>query len=378
MMYDIQNNKFPEEITSNDEPKEQWPLIDINSISAHLELGQLFNNGSNDIFAHIDSEFDDQNLLSTIKSEASNLGLNVRDASSKILPPASIQSTLKASDRKIPAILLSNFDESYKNNFYHSLYDNAKKHNYDHEEKDSKLVEHLAKISETVARVVYKTVGNTDKTIEFQANKTLINDLIQCYTVKANCELFSSVANAGFGRWPETLPQYVGVDRKTTYHTMFTYRLLAYLTSAKQPLDGVYTSSNCTAPTNQSIYDYIFISGDEPPSWFPGTKEECRNSLECGYCYKTTAQRIKAVSPAFEIENYDFHNDTYSSWSESSWQTTSSRMFLKADPGREKGYLALGIFLLIASFISVIWLDKFAMEIFVHEASAEQSQAVHL
>ena len=27
MMYDIQNNKFPEEITSNDEPKEQWPLI---------------------------------------------------------------------------------------------------------------------------------------------------------------------------------------------------------------------------------------------------------------------------------------------------------------------------------------------------------------
>ena len=27
MMYDMQNNKFPEEITSNDEPKEQWPLI---------------------------------------------------------------------------------------------------------------------------------------------------------------------------------------------------------------------------------------------------------------------------------------------------------------------------------------------------------------
>ena len=27
MLYDMQNNKFPEEITSNDEPKEQWPLI---------------------------------------------------------------------------------------------------------------------------------------------------------------------------------------------------------------------------------------------------------------------------------------------------------------------------------------------------------------
>ena len=53
-------------------------------------------------------------------------------------------------------------------------------------------------------------------------------------------------------------------------------------------------------------------------------------------------------------------------------------MFLKADPAREKGYLALGIFLLIASFISVIWLEKFAMEIFVQEVSVEQNQAVHL
>ena len=82
---------------------------------------------------------------------------------------------------------------------------------------------------------------------------------------------------------------------------------------------------------------------------------------------------------AFEIDDYDFHNNhTYSSWSESSWQATSSRMFLKADPVRERGYLALGIFLLISSFISVIWLDKFATEIFVEAVDAEQSQAVSL
>ena len=95
---------------------------------------------------------------------------------------------------------MSNFDNSYKNNFYHSLYDSAETHNYTHEEKDSKLVKHLAKISETVARVVYETVGAKDKTFQFQANKTLINDLIQCYTVTAKCEMFSAVANADFGR----------------------------------------------------------------------------------------------------------------------------------------------------------------------------------
>ena len=89
----------------------------------------------------------------------------------------------------------------------------------------------------------------------------------------------------------------MGVDRETTYHTMFSYCLLAYLTSAKQPLDGVYTPENCTAPTNQSIYEYVFINGEDSPSWWNGTKEECRKSLECGFCYKTTAQRITAVSP---------------------------------------------------------------------------------
>ena len=51
-------------------------------------------------------------------------------------------------------------------------------------------------------------------------------------------------------------------------------------------------------------------------------------------------------------------------------------MFLKADPAREKGYFAVGIFLLIVSFISVIWLDKFASEIFVNDMAADQqSQA---
>ena len=107
MMYDMQNNKFPEEITSNDEPKEQWPLIDIESIRAHLELGQLFSDDYHDIFAHVDEKFDDP-ILDILKAEAIKTGLNIRDATSNILPPSSIQSTLKASDRKIPGIFSRN------------------------------------------------------------------------------------------------------------------------------------------------------------------------------------------------------------------------------------------------------------------------------
>ena len=95
------------------------------------------------------------------------------------------------------------------------------------------------------------------------------------------------------------LPQYVGVDRSQMYNTLFTYRLLGYLSSAKQPLDGAanYSLENCTAPENQSVYDYIFMSGTEPPPGFNGTMEDCRNTLGCGYCYNITAKLIKAVSP---------------------------------------------------------------------------------
>ena len=66
-------------------------------------------------------------------------------------------------------------------------------------------------------------------------SRTLINDLIYCYTVTIKCNLFEAV------RWTESFwnddlpdfpfPQYVGVESSYTYHTTFTSRVLAYLTS---------------------------------------------------------------------------------------------------------------------------------------------------
>jgi len=164
------------------------------------------------------------------------------------------------------------------------------------------------------------------------------------------------------------LPQYVGVERSKTYHTLFTHRLLVYLTS--KPLEGQYSTSNCTAPNNQTVYDLIYMNGVSPPSWWNGTKEECEMSSECGFCYNTTAWLAPAVSPAFIINEYDFHNNTYAAWSESSWQDPTSRMFLKANPARDRGYFALGIFMLVLSFVAVIWLEKFGSDIFQSDDEA--------
>ena len=73
---------------------------------------------------------------------------------------------------------------------------------------------------------------------------------------------------------------------------------------------------------------------------------------------------------AFIINEYDFHNNTYAAWSESSWQDPTSRMFLKANPARDRGYFALGIFMLVLSFVAVIWLEKFGSDIFQSDDEA--------
>ena len=98
--------------------------------------------------------------------------------------------------------------------------------------------------------------------------------------------------------WNEDLPdfpfpQYVGVEKSYTYHTTFTSRVLAYLTS--KPIED--QNITCMAPKNESIYHYQAIKGITPPSWFSGNKTQCDANSTCGYCLKSTIWLSSAVSP---------------------------------------------------------------------------------
>ena len=61
---------------------------------------------------------------------------------------------------------------------------------------------------------------------------TLINEMLNCYLVTARCNLFVVAGTPDTppqnGAKPTTLPypQYVGVDRKLTYHGIMTHRVL--------------------------------------------------------------------------------------------------------------------------------------------------------
>ena len=117
----------------------------------------------------------------------------------------------------IPGIFLSNFDTGYTNKYYHSLYDNST--------LEERQIEHLSKLSETLARFAYKTL-NVEIPSNFEADRDLIKSLIQCYTVTAKCDYFQAMTSPDFvSALPDNpLPQYVGVTRSYTYHTLFTHR----------------------------------------------------------------------------------------------------------------------------------------------------------
>ena len=312
MVYDMEENTFPMKRTSMKQEAASettqaispvWPLIDLNSLSGYIELGQLFNHKSdNTVFVHAHSNSDYQGVISGLNAEASRTGLELNQASSNQgLPPASLQRVLKRRER-LPGVILTNFDQSYENPYFHSVWDNGTYLNpkYNYNDPENALVTHLAKVAETVAGYVSRQVATNGRGQRFTANKTMINEMIHCFVETAKCSLFQAISGPDIfvnKNSPDIpLQQYVGVDRGSSHHGILTRRLLAYLTADILDEDE-YRRDNCTTPGNQHIFEYMFMKTETPPSWFNGTKDECHEDPDCGRCVNTTTWRSEAISP---------------------------------------------------------------------------------
>jgi len=57
-------------------------------------------------------------------------------------------------------------------------------------------------------------------------------------------------------------------------------------------------------------------------------------------------------------------NPRYGAWAESVWASTSARVFLKASPAMETTHFAIGLVVLVISFLAVFWINKYAGDIF--------------
>lgn len=91
------------------------------------------------------------------------------------------------------------------------------------------------------------------------------------------------------------------------------------------------------------------------------------------HCYRTPVHLTRVDSPAFSIDGYNFSSKEYSTWTESVYNSDDLQLFFVEDPLFEYIFLAIGLMLVIASFLVVYRCTE--ESILVREEEEEQPDA---
>jgi len=339
MVYDMMNQKFPFPLSDN---PSQSPLLSLEHIKYWIELGSLADHGDSTVYLHSDPISTNDSFIDAQVSEVmdkliknqGNLRLEKVDKSVP-LPPASLQSFLKK-DPSIPGLLISNHKEAFTNKFYNNEWDTYR--SIDSE----KLVQHLADVARTVSATAYELATSKSLDDTIVANQTLIRDTLECYLSNGNCTLFNWLLNGKFGVPTNTiLPTYVGVSHGDNAYKPLPIRtryLMAYVSGQQVSVN----KTECTGSTynGNEIYQ----------NYWMGESEE-----ENGTCFQSTVKASNAVSPAFIIEDYDWSSGEYPSWTESRWETFSTRIFLQASTTQEVTVFVTGLIVFLLSIVITYW-----------------------
>ncbi|XP_043990609.1 nicastrin [Gambusia affinis] len=140
----------------------------------------------------------------------------------------------------------------------------------------------------------------------------------------------------------DTVNFYISVEQQASLPTILVKYLLANLTGTVVNV----TQENCRNQKeseddkeSKHLYKYFWVPGAAPP-----------NSTERdGFCVRSTVHLSKAISPAFELENYT--TSEYSTWTESRWKEIKGRIFLVASHDLEMLTLGVGIGVLLSSLL---------------------------
>uniref|UniRef100_A0A3Q2NWT4 Nicastrin n=1 Tax=Fundulus heteroclitus TaxID=8078 RepID=A0A3Q2NWT4_FUNHE len=271
MVYDMEKNQFP---------------IDLDNVHSVLEIGQVGLFSSSKVWLHTDPvsrrngsvEEEVKKLVSNLQTAAKGLNVSVEEPGvTQPLPPSSLQRFLRA--RPFPGVVIQDYSSSFANMYYQSMFDNA----------DSLKMSYPPNL-----------------TPEEQLNYVTDTAKVRAYMM---LRLLVNTANF-----------YISVERQTSLPTVLVQHLLANLTGSTANV----TQEDCkNQRENQDDKEskhvsYSWVQGAAPP-----------NSTERkGFCVRSTVHGTKALSPAFELE--DYNSKDYSTWTESNWKQIKGRIFLVA------------------------------------------------
>ncbi|XP_060534306.1 nicastrin isoform X2 [Cylas formicarius] len=348
LLYDMESGSFP-----NDEPDNNvLPKIRPENVSLFIELSQL-GMGSK-TYVHYLSRTNSK-VTKFINSLGSNNMASVPVVSvPDSLPPSSLH-TFLTNDAIKSGLLVTNHQKEYRNHYYNSLYDNASNILYEYQ-NGSEILEdsiqrYVGDVAWTVAKSIYEEVTDRNYTGDAAVDYTLVDELFYCYLENASCKVHKAVQKVPKGKQVYSL--YVGVDVSSNLVTSLVALTLAWFTGDVVGAGG----PDCTNRTKHYAFRYYSMA------------ESINNATPL--CYKASVNTTEAVSPAFIIDDYDWSSNKYSSWSESTWQEMSVRMFLKPSSAHENMTIAVGSMTLILSFVLVYFVKTRSRVLFAPSLPAE-------
>uniref|UniRef100_A0A914C6G8 Nicastrin n=1 Tax=Acrobeloides nanus TaxID=290746 RepID=A0A914C6G8_9BILA len=319
MVFDMNLGKFPVE-DKGFSPNKSAHSLSLNDIKLYLELQHIgFEADLKNYFIHLDphiySKFKlqiDQAINSSVTGMKIN-GFKLRKTSIKSnaqVPPSSYHTLLK--HEAVPGFIISTADQFYQYKDTNSLLDKALREDHERTFRSS-VIKHITAAATSSLYTILNHVLSTDPTQEkdYVIKQDFIEKLVDCffYTENWSCSFFNEILNI-------------------TQKADFGNRTFAL---------NVNNSAQCkTLNEGQNLFSFNW-------QFDPITNKS--------YCYKTSVYRTPASSPAFEIEDYDFLNGTYSTWVESVWDPRRLELYVSTGYTTDLIVLLFGILFFATSLL---------------------------
>lgn len=351
-VYDLKKgNAFPA-------PSSYTRPLTLDNILMMIDIGPLDSFTKLNFYHLGESSWSDK-FIASVNHYKNQLKINVNITSqvTNNIPPVSAQTFLRENS-SFPAFVLGTVKP--ENKFYHSVYDDANNLNYTYHNtsKDFDQVRNvndpkdfdetsiqakIRNIASLLALGIYDMLYDDHKYNQNQvASDVLVDEFLYCYLIATKCRLIESIYEfQGSFHGNDFPPQrYISVQAAVTLEaTGWAYQVLGFALSEKVPLK---TKENCTTL---------------PYHWIPG-------SDMTGECRRTTQNFSLALSPAFEEVGYNFKSNLYSTWTESTWNELSARIFLRPSATHESLTFSIGFVTMIISFVIVYLINSKADVLF--------------
>jgi nicastrin len=287
------------------------------------------------------------------------------------LPPSSLHSLLRLG-LQLGGVLIGDHETSYKNNYYHSVFDTPASINVIYPENitekeaynySTNLARNLKQSVLALGQTVY-SISVPGKTISINEEQLLltINKLIYCFYKNANCSFFNSILTS---------------SQRTSYQSMLTSTLpkgmLSFYTSVNDAaISGKWISQLLLRYFTRDRFIESFSSNDcsKDSEKLKQYMREKNISLKHvhftigGICLASGVYSVSSVSPAFVnyLDGYLSDTEKFSAWSESSWSSkeTQMRMFMFPSSSLKTITITLGIVVFILSIIITYVMNKYS------------------